>query len=137
MTLNTPTDKDALRALQDALLLLGGHVEPESDGQLHGFDDVDASLDALASALTRLFPLPELQSTRAPALEEVLESLAEQGLVDEEVVLLARTLTAHVRRTRYFSQSKQEIGALEEARKGLHRCLMDLFRRAERSARGV
>ena len=137
MTSDAPINKRALPAVRDALRLLGEHVEQESGGEIHGFGEVDASLDALASSLTQLFPWAGVPGVATLRLDEVLRELAAGGWVDENVVALTRRLLADVRRTRYFRHTKQDIFDLEGARRGLHQHLTMLLTRAERSAEGV
>lgn len=131
MTPDAPLNKDALRAARDALLLLGEDVEQESDGHLHGFDELDIGLDATAAALAKLFSLPSVPGAATSTLDDVLAYLAAHGWVDREVVECARQLIASVRRIRYYSHSQRDILALDDARQHLRRHLSALLDRAE------
>jgi len=121
----------ALGDAQKALLLLDETIGEGSHGDVDGIDTVEIGLQAMASAIARLFPFPEAKGARGPDIEEVLAYLVSVDRVGEEALDAARRVAAGIKRARYEPLRDEDITNLEEARRELYGELEALLSEAE------
>lgn len=113
-------DEKALDAALDALALLDTTLERDDWGDVVGIDEVDSALDALASALARLFAFPDAGEDVEPELKQVMSYLASEGQVDEELINLSRTLARRIRQAGYEALSSELLFEAEATRRKLY-----------------
>ena len=81
---------------------------------------VEIGLQAMASAMARLFRFPEAKGARGPDIEEVLAYLVSVDRVGDDALEAARRVAVRIKRARYEPLRDEDIDDMEEARGALY-----------------
>lgn len=125
-------DKAALNDAWRALVFLDTPIKLSDYGDIVGVEEVDLGMDALVSALTRLFTFPDAGEDVAPEWDEVLSYLASTRQVPDELIDVARKLARLIHQAGYEPLSDEERLEAESARSRVYEEIEALLSRVER-----
>ncbi len=118
---NTKKEK-ALSDASKALELLAAPVRSGPFDRVEGIDTIHFGLDAMASALARLFDFPRAEHDDAPKIDDVLAYLESQSpdKNDDSLVERAKAVMSGIKMATYHGLNTKDIDSMEKSRSALH-----------------
>ncbi len=127
MSQQNTRDEKASSDAWKALEILDAPVRSGPFDRVEGIDSIHLGLDAMASALARLFDLPRVEHDDAPKIDEVLDYLRSKDKIDDEPVKLAMKVIDRIKAATYRGLTKEGIESAEKDRSELHARLKSLL----------